>query len=59
MEGCLTRLEVTPKTTAYTDMDDPNYEPKYDYAYLFINHYVMFERIPKFQKVNTKCNSIL
>ncbi|XP_008186514.1 uncharacterized protein LOC103307673 isoform X2 [Acyrthosiphon pisum] len=28
MEGCLTRLEVTPKTAAYTDMDDPNYEPK-------------------------------
>lgn len=28
MEGCLTRLEVTPKTTAYTDIDDPNYEPK-------------------------------
>ncbi|XP_022167426.1 phosphorylated adapter RNA export protein isoform X1 [Myzus persicae] len=28
MEGCLTRLEVTPKTATYTDMDDPNYEPK-------------------------------
>lgn len=28
MEGCLTRLEVTTKEAAYTDMDDPNYEYK-------------------------------
>ncbi|XP_026811961.1 phosphorylated adapter RNA export protein isoform X2 [Rhopalosiphum maidis] len=28
MEGCLTRLEVTTKAAAYTDMDDPNYEHK-------------------------------
>lgn len=40
MEGCLTRLEVTPKIAAYTDIDDPNYEPKYDYVHLFINYYV-------------------
>jgi len=59
MEGCLTRLEVTPKTAAYTDMDDPNYEPKYDYVNLFINYYVMFKKILKFQKVNKKCNSFL
>lgn len=38
MEGCLTRLEVTSKTAAYTDMDDPNYEPKYDYVHLFHNY---------------------
>lgn len=59
MEGCLTRLEVTPKTAAYTDMDDPNYEPKYDYVHLFINYYVMFKKILKFKKVNKKYNSIL
>jgi len=41
MEGCLTRLEVTPKTVAYTDMDDPNYEPKYNYDQLFIIYYAM------------------
>ncbi|XP_050424944.1 phosphorylated adapter RNA export protein [Adelges cooleyi] len=27
IEGCLTRLEVTTKTSNYTDMDDPNYRP--------------------------------
>lgn len=29
IEGCLTHLEVTTKEPSYTDMDDPNYKPKY------------------------------